>query len=83
MALNTTGGQRPHPEDNIRTRPWILSFVMFGLVLGFVVYYFSEIRQEVGLLESLNGYWLCTALAAQSLTYFFTAIIYRQLLAAC
>jgi len=55
--------------------------LLFSLIIfGFVIYYFSEIRQEFRLLKKINFYWLLVAAIAQLGTYFFTALIYRILL---
>ena len=71
-----------HDNQKIKARSWLFFFILFALIFGFVVYYFSEIKKEFKLLEKVNVYWLITAIFAQFLTYFFTAIIYRLLLRA-
>lgn len=65
-------------EGNPRYVTW--SFILFVLVFGFVVYYFSEIKKEFTLLEEVKPIWLIVAILAQLSTYIFTAAIYRLLL---
>ena len=56
-------------------------FIIFSaLIFIFAVYYFSQIKTEVKLLEKVTVYWLALALLSQFATYFFTALIYRFLL---
>ncbi len=57
-------------------------FILFVLLFGLAVYYFSEIKNEFRLLERVNPYWLIAALCGQFMTYFFTALIYQLLLKA-
>ncbi|MBZ5855623.1 lysylphosphatidylglycerol synthase transmembrane domain-containing protein [Flavihumibacter profundi] len=69
-------------EGRVKSRSWILFFIFFLMVFGFVVYYFSEIKTEIRLLGKVDIIWLIVAVVAQILTYLFTAIIYRLLLSA-
>jgi len=77
---------RTNPGDDLfssktpDSRPWLFFFIVFVLVLGFSVFYFSQIKKELLLLEKINSYWLAIALVAQFATYFFTALIYHLLL---
>lgn len=68
------------PGKIIKSKSWLLLFILFAIVFGLVVYYFREIKKEVRLLEKINAYWLFIAVVAQFLTYLFTAVIYRLLL---
>jgi uncharacterized protein (TIRG00374 family) len=59
-----------------------LFFIIFSaLLIVFVVYYFPEIRKEIRMLKKVNIFWLIAAIISQFFTYFFTAVIYRFLLA--
>ena len=56
-------------------------FYLFAIVIFiFVLYYFSEIKSGIKLLEKVNIYWLIIAVISQACTYVLGAIIYRQLL---
>jgi uncharacterized protein (TIRG00374 family) len=56
--------------------------VLFALVVGFVIYYFSQIKEELKLLEKVNPWWLAVAIGSQFLTYLFTAGVYQVLVKA-
>ncbi|HEY6063169.1 MAG TPA: lysylphosphatidylglycerol synthase domain-containing protein, partial [Chitinophagaceae bacterium] len=58
----------------------IYFYVFVILVFCFVVYYFAEIKGDIKLFIKVQPAWLALALAAQSGTYFFTALICRVLL---
>lgn len=69
-------------KEKLIPRSRLLFIIFSALIFIFVVYYFSEIKTEVKLLEKVNVYWLAAALLSQVATYFFTALIYRFLLGA-
>lgn len=58
----------------------IIFYAFALLVFGAVVYYFSEIRKDIKLFETVTVYWLLLAFAGQVLTYLFGALVYRKLL---
>ena len=72
---------KPHNEK-LFTRSQLFFIILSVLLIVFVVYYFPEIRKEIRMLKKVNIYWLIAAIISQFLTYFFTAVIYRFLLAA-
>jgi uncharacterized protein (TIRG00374 family) len=78
-------GNKDKPADHnekLFTRSRLFFIIFSALLIVFVVYYFPEIRKEVRMLKKVNIYWLIAAIVSQFLTYFFTAVIYRFLLAA-
>lgn len=80
MPNITNQDQFSNQNEKEKSGSWLLFFILFILVLCFVIYYFSEIKQELKLLDKVNAFWLIAAIFAQFLTYFFTAIIYFFLL---
>lgn len=80
MESNNNKNGNFSQEKILRSRSWIFFFILFVLVFGFAIYYFSEIEKEIKFLESINPFWLIIAVAAQFLTYLFTAITYRLFL---
>lgn len=73
-------GQFSNQNEKGKSGSWVLFFILFILVSCFVIYYFSEIKQELKLLNHVNAFWLIVAIFAQLLTYIFTATIYFFLL---
>ena len=69
-----------HEDGKPRTQEWLLFFILFILASAIIFYYFAEIKKEIILLDRVNGTWLTAAVVAQSLSYIFTACIYRILL---
>jgi len=80
MVSASSDTTAPQKRKNLKKSYWVWSFIFFVIAFIFVVYYFSEIKKEFILLEKVNAYWLCLALLAQFMTYFFTALIYFFLL---
>lgn len=71
----------PSPKsEKFKMKYWLWYFIFFAVVFIFLTYYFSEVKKEFVLLESVNPYWLTLALLSQFMTYFFTALIYLLLL---
>lgn len=81
MYNNSTNGSLAEQKGKTNSKYIVWSFVLFVLVFGFVVYYFSEIRKEFALLEKVKPFWLIAAIIAQLITYLCTAAIYHLLLA--
>jgi uncharacterized BrkB/YihY/UPF0761 family membrane protein len=78
-------GNKDKPADHnekLFSRSRLFFIIFSALLIVFVVYYFPEIRKEIRMLKKVNIYWLIAAIVSQFLTYFFTAVIYRFLLAA-
>ncbi|HEV8273917.1 MAG TPA: lysylphosphatidylglycerol synthase transmembrane domain-containing protein [Chitinophagaceae bacterium] len=78
-------GNKDKPADNnekLFSRSRLFFIIFSALLIVFVVYYFPEIRKEIRMLKKVNIYWLIAAIVSQFFTYFFTAVIYRFLLAA-
>jgi uncharacterized membrane protein YbhN (UPF0104 family) len=69
-------------NEKLFTRSQLFFIILSVLLIVFVIYYFPEIRKEIRMLKKVNIYWLIAAIISQFLTYFFTAFIYRFLLAA-
>jgi uncharacterized protein (TIRG00374 family) len=57
---------------------YIFSIIVFGLF----IYYYSTIKGGVKIFATLNPVWIVVALVTQGSTYFFGALIYRNLLRA-
>lgn len=80
--MRKTGSQdqfSPQSEKG-KSGSWLVFYILFSLVVCFVIYYFSEIKQQFQLLDQVNALWLIAAIFAQLLTYIFTAAIYFSLL---
>jgi len=82
--LDMTGNKDRAADHNEKlfTRSRLFFIIFSAILIVFVVYYFPEIRKEIRMLKKVNVYWLIAAIVSQFLTYFFTAVIYRFLLAA-
>lgn len=56
-------------------------FYVFALAIcGAAIYFFPEIKHEVGLIEKVNVYWMTAAVCLQACTYLISAVIYQLLL---
>ncbi len=69
-------------KQKARQKYLLWSFVLFVLISGLVLYYFSAIKKEFILLEKVQPVWLGIAVSAQIATYGCTATIYYFLLKA-
>ena len=69
-------------KERLIPRSRLVFIILSALIFIFAVYYFSEIKTGVKLLDKVKVYWLAVALLSQFATYFFTAFIYRFLLGA-
>jgi Predicted integral membrane protein len=62
------------------SRARIFFYIFCACVFIFATYYFADIKKDFSQFKKVNVFWLVLAILSQSLTYFFSAIIYKQLL---
>ena len=69
-----------HHQKKKHSRATVFFYVFTVFLLLFGFYYFSEIKEGIRLLGDVDLAWLSMAIAAQLLTFLFTAIVYYLLL---
>src|SRR4030095_14739867 len=67
-------------ENTIFSKYKIFFYILCIGIFVFVAVYFTEIKKDVKLFKKINPYWLSLALLGQATTYFFGALVYRQLI---